>query len=310
MNKSIQRLKRFFSRTPYKLKEQLRYEMRYNWLMDKTLNSIERGIISNKICEYEIVVSLTSFGKRIYDVSATVESVMQGSLKPNRIVLWLSDDMKVITLPIALQKQKERGLEINFCKDIRSYKKLIPALYKYPESAIITLDDDVIYEWDLVEKLVNMHIAYPKHIIANRIHRILLSKGGRPASYMKWDGSANPTDDSPLNFFTGCGGVLYPPHSLAEEVFNESVFLDICKFADDVWFNAMALKNGTRVLKCYTHDKEGQDYCLNQNVQDVALMNLNAGRHCANDVQLQAVFDRYNLWNKLSESCNIHNVGF
>ena len=281
--------------------QQLKYCMRHDRLVEKTLNSKESGVTTDRLCEYEVIVSLTTYGKRLYDVALTIESIMQGSMKPNRIVLWLDNGLENILLPIALQKQQERGLEISFCKDVRSYTKLIPALCKYPDAAIITIDDDAIYHYDLVEKLVNKHKECPRHIIANRIHQVVLDENHRPVPYMKWKWNENPVNDSSLNFFTGVGGVLYPPHSLDDEVLNESVFMDICKFADDVWFYAMALKKGTRVCKCYTHNPKGEDYLLNNGVQDVGLLHVNTGNTEGNDRQLAAVFEKYGLWDKLNE---------
>ena len=79
---------------------------------------------------------------------------------------------------------------------------------------------------------------------------------------------------------------------------NESVFTKICKFADDVWFNAMALKKGTLINKIYTRDKNGDDFLVNLLVQDVGLWhtNVDQGR---NDSQIDAVFSRYSLYDKL-----------
>ncbi len=301
----------------YKAKEYLRkhgakynarvvmYTMKHDALIEKALHSTESGISKNRYCDHEVVVSLTTYGKRLYDVAVTIESIMQGSVKPNRIVLWLGEDLKDVTLPVALQLQQKRGLEIAFCKDIRSYKKLIPALRKYPEAVVITIDDDVIYHYDLVEKMVNAYIASPNHVIANRVRRISLDSKGRPTSYLHWKECDNSADASPLNFSIGVGGVLYPPHILPEEVLNESVFLDICKNADDVWFNAMALKAGICVKKCYTHDSRGEDFITNEDVQDVGLLQQNVNtRHgmsrCGNDIQLKAVFDKYDLWKELN----------
>lgn len=305
----IKRIKSFFNVRYHnqRLKEQLNYDIRNLYLIDKVLNCKESGITNKKNNKNEIIVSLTTYGKRLFDVAITIESIMQGSMKPNRIVLWLGEDMRNITLPITLQKQQNRGLEISYCKDIRSYKKLIPTLKKYPEASIITIDDDAIYEYDLVEKLVNMHKLYPQSIIANRIHQMVLDQIGKPVSYMKWNWYANPKESSPLNFFTSGGGVLFPPHSLNIEVFNEHVFTDICKYADDVWWNAMALKEGTNVLKCYTHDKRGEDYLMNMNVQDIGLFKINTVGECGNDKQIKAVYERYDLWEKLKVRPYIDN---
>ena len=125
--------------------QQQQYIIRHDQLIEKTLNSKENGVSSDRLCEYEVILSLTTYGKRLYEVAATIESIMQGSMKPNRIVLWLENELQDTELPIALKNQQGRGLEVIFCKNVRSYKKLVPALCRFPDSAIITIDDDVIY---------------------------------------------------------------------------------------------------------------------------------------------------------------------
>ena len=280
--------------------QRVMYAMRNNWLMDKVLNSNEPGTSVDKICEQEVIVSITSYDKRIYDAPAAIESIMQGSLKPNRIILWLGEEMRDTVLPIALRRQQKRGLEICYCKDIGPYTKLIPALRCYPQSIIITIDDDAAYAFDMVEKLVATHTKYPGSIIANRFHRIVLSPDGRPVSYMKWKWRITEVEEnSPLNFFTGVGGVLYPPGCLPEETLNEAVFTHLCRYADDIWLNAMALLGGTTAKKCPTHDKYGEEYICNPDIQDTGLLNINIGKECANDRQMKAVFDHYKLWDKL-----------
>lgn len=282
---------------------QLQYCIRRDQLTEKAINSKDSGVSSEKLCEEEVIVSLTTYGKRLYEVAFTIESIMQGSMKPNKIVLWLGEDLKDTRLPLALQNQQKRGLEIAFCKDVRSYKKLIPALCKYPQAGIITIDDDLVYDYDLVEKLVNAHMRYPQDIIANRMHRIVLGRDGKPVSYIDWEWNANPDieETSHLLFLTGGGGTFYPPNSLHPEVKNEKVFMDICKFADDVWFNAMALMNGTKVRKCYTHSPMGEDYLYSLYGQEKALCHINVGQNCANDRQILSVFNKYQLWGKLTD---------
>lgn len=283
-----------------KANQNLLFALKREQLEYSAYNCKEKGVSEKLLCENEVVVSLTTFGSRIYDVYLAIESIMQGSIKPNHIILWLDESFKQKKLPEILRCQERRGLEICYCKDLRSYKKLIPSLKKYPEACIITIDDDVIYNRDIVENLVNSYISNPKNIQANRIHKIVLNSQGKPISYMQWKWNHFDEKHRNLNFFTGIGGVLYPPHCFNEEVFNENVFMNICKYADDIWFFAMALYNGVYISKSYTHSKCGQDYLLNEDVQDIGLSIFNAGVNgCRNDEQIKAVFDRYNLYNKL-----------
>lgn len=310
MNNPYKKVKEFFNSKQHikkranLLRNQLLFDLRADKMIEHALNDIAMGVSSERYCEHEVIVSLTTYGKRLYDVASTIESIMQGSMKPNRIVLCIDENLKETKLPIVLQKQQKRGLEILFCKDIRSYTKLIPVLKKYPDAAIITIDDDAIYSYDLVEKLVNEHALYPKHILANRLHRMVLGEDKMPIGYRSWQWNADPKDDSPLNFATGVGGVLYPPHCFTNEVFNEEVFMDICKYADDVWFYAMELIAGTRVRKCFTHNSKGEDYVMNDNVQDVGLSQHNANKstlECKNDIQIKNVFEKYNLYARLKD---------
>lgn len=278
------------------MKKMQEYQRVY-YLQDKALHCTDKGVSQSMLCDEEVIVSLTSYGARINEVYLAIESIMQGSVLPNRIVLWLSEEERNRDLPITLLNQSHRGLQIEYCHDIRSYNKLIPTLKKFTDACVITIDDDVMYTYDFVENLVKTHNHYPKAVCANRIHKIVLGKDGKPVSYMDWDYCTSDYSNSKLNFLTGVGGVLYPPHVFPDEVFNESVFVDICKFADDIWFFAMLLKNGKSVIKSFTHASNGEDFVAIGHPQGVALSSSNVNpSDCQNDVQLKAVFERYNLY--------------
>ena len=278
--------------------------MRMDYLRDKTMHTVDSGISADRYCDTEVIVSLTSFGKRIHDVFLAVEAIMQGTLKPNRIVLWLAEEeFGGKSLPILLQKQQMRGLEVRYCEDLRSYKKLIPSLCAFPDACIVTIDDDVMLEYDLVERLVKTHIESPDSICACRTHKIRLDKAGRPMSYLDWEYDADSEDDgrSPLVFATGVGGVLYPPHCFSSEVFNKDVFTRICPYADDIWFYAMALMNKRKVKKVYTSEKPCFMDIPSWSIGALSEINTNHSE-CLNDVQLKAVFDKYQLYSKLTDA--------
>lgn len=277
------------------------FEQKAIRLTEQALHSEFCGITTEKYCKEEIIVSLTSYGKRINDVYLAIESIMQGSLKPNRIFLWLSEEeFSKATLPITLQKQMERGLEIRFCKDIRSFKKLIFALKECPNATIITIDDDAIYNFDFVENLLAAHKRIANCIWANRINEMTYTDNGTLKSYLHWNGTikTNPINVK-NNFFTGVGGVLYPPHSLHKEVFNEDVFMDICPTADDIWFNAMARLNGTEIHKITAHSSIDEVFLVNDKLQSGGLcVKNNDPNDCRNDKQIKAVFEKYGLLNQ------------
>lgn len=276
---------------------QIRFHLKYEELTAKALSESESGVTTERMGHDEIIVSLTTHGKRIYDVHATIESIMQGSVKPNKIVLWISEDYKGTILPLALQRQMKRGLDIRYCRDIRSYTKLLYTLKAFPNASIITIDDDFLYPHDLLECLIDAHIEYPECICANWIHEIPKNLDETYISILKWPVLHDVAELSNGYFFEGFAGVLYPPHALDDEVFNETVFMDICKYADDVWFNAMALKAGTKVKYAWRHYSFAS-FIGNKDVQCVALMNVNNKGEVRNDIQVKAVYGKYNLWIK------------
>lgn len=279
--------------------EILKTQSLINRLHEKTLYCRESGISTEQYCEHEIIVSLTTFSTRIDKVYLPIESIMQGTVKPNHIILWLSEkEFTNEQLPRTLKFQQKRGLEIRFCKDYLSYNKLIHSLTQYPDAAIITIDDDVLYEYDIVERLLNTHKQSPRSICACRMHRVVLNKEHTPVNYMDWDLCISDSRTTPLNFPTGVGGVLYPPHCFNNEVLNNETFMNLCPKADDMWFYAMALLNNTPNLWVATNRPEGYYHVLEQYSNSLSFSNTN-DKEKGNDVQLKRVFEKYNLYKKL-----------
>ena len=195
-----------------------------------------------------IIVSLTSFPKRINYVLLTIKSIIRQTLKPNKIILWLSKTefiKKEKNLPLNLLSLIKKGLNIKFVKkNIKSYKKLIPSLKKYPNNLIITVDDDIIYRKDTIEKLYKNYIKFPKDIHAHRITKFKYKSGKFEVisgGYQYYKNS------SFLNKLTGVGGVLYPPNSLYKDVLREDLFLKLAPTNDDQWFWIQAILNNVRI---------------------------------------------------------------
>lgn len=297
----INRFKKFFigylshfsSKTSRDVESIFEFIAQRNTLTQRALGCKEMGI-NNSSCfenEKKIIVSLTTYGKRFYEVYLTIESIMQQTLKPNKIILWLADDMKVLDIPILLQNQVKRGLTIDYCKDIRSYKKLIPTLERYPNDIIITIDDDIIYQPDLIENFVNAYKTDPTKVYCCRMHRMTFDKDSNLLPYKNWNFECNDSIESTTNFATGCGGIMYPPKCFHPDILKSEIFTDLCPNADDVWFYTMARLNNVTCKKVYTHEPI---FFENVKNQETALCTLNV-TDGGNDIQIQKVFEKYNI---------------
>lgn len=251
----------------------------------------------------KLIVSLTTFSKRIDDIFICIESLLQQTLRPNKLVLWLSRaEFTEADIPAALKLQMMRGLEVRFCdKDTGPYKKIVPALMAFSDYKIITVDDDVIYPTDLVDRLYRSYLGEPSVIHAFHAHQIGLSTSGSLLPYKQWQRPTQDTKPSLLTYPVGVGGVLYFPGCFAADVTNESRFLELAPMADDIWLKAMSLLAGVKCRKIVDERSWNSRYIMIEGSQKYALKRQNKSRVSGNDHKLAKVFTAYELYAYLRE---------
>jgi len=193
----------------------------------------------------DLIVSLTSYPPRFATLHLTLKSLLLQRLRPTRLLLWIAHEDAAL-LPQTVLDLKGEGLEIRYCEDIKSYKKIIPTLESFPEATIVTADDDVYYWPDWLAELVSVWRKHPHDVIAHRLHRIRY-EGTSIRPYREWDLAISDTPASPENFATGIGGVLYPPGCFHPSVHDRGQFMQLCPDADDVWLYWMLRLNGRLV---------------------------------------------------------------
>lgn len=193
----------------------------------------------------KIIVSLTSFPPRLPKLHLVIECLLRQTIKPDAIILYLtSGQVKEIgSLPSKLKELQKRGLQIKLCPDrIRSHTKYFYAMKENPNDIVITVDDDLFYRTDLIESHLKAHKLYPDAIIANWVKEILPTT----TKYAEWPDGTTPKLSKRF-LLLGVSSVLYPPHSMHEEVFNKEAIIEQCLTADDVWLSCMALLKGTPI---------------------------------------------------------------
>jgi hypothetical protein len=215
------------------------------------------------------IVSLTSSGKRLSETAPyTIITLFNQNINPDKIILWVANEDKE-EIPQIMEELIKKGLEIRFCEDIKSYKKLIFALEAFPDDYIITADDDIYYPKNWFEQLINEHKKYPKKIICH---------------------CAIPTEYA---------GTLYPPKCFNKDVTNKELFMKLASHADGIWFWAMAITNKEYFGEDNPYVIIENGYC--KNLQPVAyeqtlIENTLRNYNCLlneNDRQLNAVIEHY-----------------
>lgn len=197
-----------------------------------------------KYDEPKIIVSLTSYPKRIDTVYLTVQSLFVQTVTPCKIILWLAQEQfpdKLRQLPEQLTVLLNDIFEIKWCEDLKPHKKYFYTLLQYPKDCIITVDDDCIYPKNLIEILSQSYCRFPQAVSAMRARVISWDEQGELRNYTDW----HHADELAINIPAmdllpiGCGGVLYPPNIFCDELFNKEYIIKNCLFTDDLWLKIM-----------------------------------------------------------------------
>lgn len=231
-----------------------------------------------------IIISLTSFPDRISNVWMVVESLKSQSIKPEKIILWLSKIQFPLEsdIPQNLRECEDSLFEIRVVDDdIRSHKKYLYMLKEFSHKTFVTCDDDVYYHSDMLLNLVRTSKRFSGCICANTTTQLSYDENGKLLPYLQWNRIYKPFS-SHNNVQIGVGGVLYPPHCLHHFAQDVDSFMKVAPIADDLWLNMMARLNNTPVVQT---DKNVLPLPIMDN--SPSLSSLNNGSYNMNDRQIR-----------------------
>jgi hypothetical protein len=253
--------------------------------------TIDKKVIKIVSPNPKIIVNLTTFPARISTVWLVVEAILRQTIAVNKVILWLSKEQfsEFNSLPKNLLRLQSDIFEIRLCEgDLKSHKKYYYSFNEFNDCLNITVDDDILYPSTLIQELFELHKLYPTCICCHRAKNVNMFKTN--LEYLKWEESiefCGPTKDL---FFTSGGGTLFPPNSLYNDVFDKSLFMNLCETADDIWLNSMASLKNTHIVKSNYFS-----LCLPILIMNnVSLSTKNLGQS-QNDVQLRKVKKYYGI---------------
>lgn len=199
--------------------------------------------------EAKFVVSIASYPKRDPLLPAVFQALSKQTVAPQKWILVLSVEDYPNGLPNHLTKLEKEGVEILWVKDNPyAVKKLIPVVEKYPDFAVVTLDDDIIYHHSLLMGLVEGSRRYRASIIGY-YGKALFSKNATLDMYYRELKPANELTNSLQVYLIGWAGIYYPPKSLDERMLAMEAVHDIVPGrGSDFWFWAAAHAKGTRQM--------------------------------------------------------------
>lgn len=245
-------------------------------------------IKKNKNIAENLIVSLTSYPARLKSLHVVIRSLLKQSLLPEKIILYLGTDTKENDIPKKLIKLTKYNFEIkkNY-EDLKPHKKYIFAMQEYPNHTIITVDDDIIYDKNLVKSLVESSKKNPGCVCARRVHLMTKNEENKLNPYSKWKWECkNIKEASHALFATGVGGVLYPPSIFTKEAFDTEKIKEHCLNTDDIWLKYMEIKNNVKVV--FTDNKIIHPLTLRK-TQDSGLLKTNTEGENRNDINIKCM---------------------
>jgi hypothetical protein len=195
-----------------------------------------------------VVISLTTLPGREHLLLKTIESIHRQSWKPDAIYLWLptehfGPDHRALDLP---------GVRIGSGPDLGPAMKLLPTLgiETHPDTALITLDDDVEYPPDLIAKLVGASKLFPSRAIGFTGWSITGGSAREPLVEHMNDGIPSCAFFQPVQVLEGTRGILYRRGFFDMDILDHLRALRAFRYHDDILISGYLASRGiTRTVR-------------------------------------------------------------
>lgn len=269
-----------------------------NLIIEKIERSVPKyGLNKDTQRKSKVIISLTSYDKRFTTLPLCLKSLLKQTVMPDKIILYLAEkDSSSITKQ--MKELKQFGIEIVIVEgDLKPHKKYYYAMRDYPNAIVITVDDDVIYDKNLVRRLLLAHNNHPKTVIADRARLIKTSESGFSA-YNSWELAKDVSKPSLELLATGVGGILYPPHVLDTDLLLSVQHITKYISVDDLWLKAVEILSNTPTMTSVNNCKHSQYIDIHSSNQDSALSNTNVIKN-ENDKYWMQLDKEFNLFSKI-----------
>ncbi|EKJ5234340.1 TPA: glycosyltransferase [Klebsiella pneumoniae] len=215
-----------------------------------------------------ISVNLTTTSARVDLCSATVWSILQQDLIPDRINIWVSENAYLFDEGIKnppswvyeLNKLNDI-IRIIYTENTGPYRKIIPALsVAKRDDILVYCDDDVIYGNKWLRCLIDEYNYYNgKYVVASRVRLKKKNIIGKYKSYNLYPIIKSDSTIESDYIITGVGGCVVNKEHFNQAHIGDRTYLNIAPMTDDLWLSKILEKNGTQIKTCIAALTEVQE---------------------------------------------------
>ena len=185
-----------------------------------------------------IIVSMTSYPARIKNVPLSVFALLKKqTLPPDEIHLWLGTPQfpnKEADLPAELVMLAQAGLvQIHWLEKNTYVHKRHEIFKEVNEGCIFLIDDDVVYNQNLIKTVMGVHQQYPNAIVCYN-HYDKHQYNGKHILY----GNYCPHDGIYTNQYRWCGQSMIPATVYPNEILsvdNQAIRDQTSPVSDECW---------------------------------------------------------------------------
>jgi GT2 family glycosyltransferase len=265
------------------------------------------------------IISLTSIPPRFGVLHETLRSLLAQSVKPDRLVVYLSRNYRRFG-PLTELPQGPPGVEVAVVdEDYGPATKVLPAVKEYRERSdlrIIFCDDDKVYDPRWAARLLAASDQKPDCCIveeggdvcnysrypfrgplsprATRREKDLLYRLRRGLSLGLWK-PRKTLKSGYVDILEGWGGVLVKPRFFRDEVFD---IPDILWLVDDIWLSGNLALNSVPIW--LTADEAIRTKGNSEEVKEAALRKTvykDHNRDQANQACVDYFINKFGIWN-------------
>ena len=202
----------------------------------------------------DIVVSLTSWEKRLHVLPLALYCLVHQSVWPARLEVWLTEEDLARLDDEVRVLFSTYGVEFRTCEDYRSHKKWLPAVREHEKRYVITADDDVLYPHHWLRWLLRDFDPRGKFSVAHVCHEVTFDESGNINHYGDFNRKVEKRGRVSYAFIgVGYGGQVLHRDWIPEPFLNVNRIMKVSPRSDDVWL-ACALKSAgipTRQSRVY-----------------------------------------------------------
>jgi hypothetical protein len=195
----------------------------------------------------DVSISLTTWRKRLGDLPLVLCSLIQQSVQPSNIFVWVSqaDYTRLTDRHFIFGRY---NVHFRICDDLGPHTKWLPMLESGYTEIFAICDDDIIYPRTWFETLTS-EIRTDAYV-GLRAHRISRNPDQTISPYVQWEKQVTYSGAPSVDLFiTACGGAVIHPVWIAPEFRQRRHILKYAPKQDDVWLNAMHSSIGKHPYK-------------------------------------------------------------